>query len=85
MGKNEIFSKNFIAQPERNKAFLWPTSYVGKFFMAHPLSLALSRGIARKRNDNQPFLVHKKLHCQWNYIDFSLKQRVIDSVTVQYS
>ena len=34
-GKLEIFSKNLVAQRERNKNFLWPFSPVGKFFMAH--------------------------------------------------
>ena len=47
-GKIEIFSKNFVAQPERNKAFLWPTSYVGNFSWPILMSLAVSRGVARK-------------------------------------
>ena len=29
----EIFSKNLMAQSERNKRFSWPTGHVGKFFI----------------------------------------------------
>ena len=31
-GKIESFSKSLMAQPERNKKFLWPTSMAEKFF-----------------------------------------------------
>ena len=40
-GKIESFSKSLMAQPERNKKFLWPTSMAEKFFMAHPYVVEL--------------------------------------------
>ena len=40
-GKIESFSKSLMAQLERNKKFLWPTSMAEKFFMAHPCVVKL--------------------------------------------
>ena len=40
-GKIESFSKSLMAQPERNKKLLWPTSMAEKFFMAHPYVVEL--------------------------------------------
>ena len=70
---------------KETKAFCGPLAMWENFSWPILVSLAVSRRIARKSNDNQPFLVQKKLPCQRNHLKFSLKQSVINSVMVQYS